>query len=957
MNQPLLATAVVKVCSNNGFEILARALIDQCSQASFITTSLFKKLHLKKQTAQLPVSGIGGKSDLVCSHMVNFDVKPHFYSDFTIDVEAFILPTISSYSPNLNINIQNFDHIKNLQLADPSFNKKGRIDLLLSTSCHASLIKGDIRRGKEYEPIATSSNLGWIISGNSGKGSNSCVLIADLHDISDVSFNLERFWQQEEISISPRALLTPDEQAYEDYFVNTHSRNSDGQYIVRLPFKNLDTKNLKFNGSFQHAKRVFDKMEAHFKSNPGFAQAYHKFMRDYESLGHMEPSSAILSFMLYYFLPHHGILGQNRKFRSVFNGSAKDYDKISINDLLHCGGNLLPDLAELIINWMKYQFVFVSDIEHMFRQILVHPDDRKFQQILWRYSDSENLQSWSLKTVTYGMISSPYLANRVIRQLALDEGHRFPLAVNILKNETYMDDTLSGGHSLAEALQKQSDLIQICKVGGFSLHKWMANTPELLNFPVSIRAETKLANSCFNLLGLNWCPNTDHFTFDFSLDNLKPELTRRQVLSSIAKLFDPLGCLAPVVITAKIFLQKLWREKNPKLEWDTKLPASLRDEFKNWYNTLNEIKTIKIKRWIKYVPEAKYELYGFADASELAYGACTYLKITHNGKSNIHLIQAKSKVAPIKPILTIPKLELNAAHLLVKLTVKVLRALKLDSVSIYLHTDSTDVLYWLKEHPSKWERFVKHRCSAIHTLLPEAFWCHVKSKHNPADCISRGLPPVQLQDFSLWWEGGVMVKEPINLDNSILSKSVNLLNVDCHIASSKKKSEIVLWNLVDKYSSLQKLLRITAYVLRFIDKIYTKSKIKLKQKSCLLNNLWFKVKYYRGFSELVSVPELVRARLTWIYLVQNSYFSTDINLLKNNQKLDDLNLRRLDPFFDQNLLRLGGRIHFALLDYDQKHPWILPSKCTFSKLLVDYIHEKTLHGGVRLTLSSLRQQF
>ena len=120
---------------------------------------------------------------------------------------------------------------------------------------------------------------------------------------------------------------------------------------------------------------------------------------------------------------------------------------------------------------------------------------------------------------------------------------------------------------------------------------------------------------------------------------------------------------------------------------------------------------------------------------------------------------------------------------------------------------------------------------------------------------------------------------------------------------------------------------------------------------------WFTVKYYRGLCNLISVPELVRAKKTWICLVQYSYFSNDINLLKNNQKLNDLNLHRLDPFVDQNLLRLGGRIHFALLDYDQKHPWILPGKCTLSKLLVGYCHEKTLHVGVRLTLSTLRQEF
>ena len=181
-----------------------------------------------------------------------------------------------------------------------------------------------------------------------------------------------------------------------------------------------------------------------------------------------------------------------------------------------------------------------------------------------------------------------------------------------------------------------------------------------------------------------------------------------KVPSAIANLFEPLGWLSRV---------KLWKEKSPNIDWNTKLPDSLREKFKNWYNNIPANNTIKISGWLKYVPDAKYKLYGFPDASKNAYGACTYLKLKQRGKSTVHLLQAKSKVAPLKPILTIPKLELNAAHLLIKFTIKVLRALKLDVVKTYLYYESTDVLSRLKEHPSKWNRFVKHRCSEIHTFL------------------------------------------------------------------------------------------------------------------------------------------------------------------------------------------------------------------------------------------------
>ena len=162
------------------------------------------------------------------------------------------------------------------------------------------------------------------------------------------------------------------------------------------------------------------------------------------------------------------------------------------------------------MGWRKYKFVFASDIQQMFRQILVHPNDQKFQQIVWRYNPNDVITSWSLQTVTYGMVSSPFLAIRILRQLAIDEGSRFSLAVQILIEETYMDDTLSGGNSIEDAVNKQKSSIGICKMGGMLLHKCVANDKKLLDFPQSLIAES--SDSCFGLLGLCWYPNSDHFS-------------------------------------------------------------------------------------------------------------------------------------------------------------------------------------------------------------------------------------------------------------------------------------------------------------------------------------------------------------------------------------------------------------------------------------------------------------
>ena len=313
----------------------------------------------------------------------------------------------------------------------------------------------------------------------------------------------------------PSKLLNPDEQECEDHFIITHSRHPEGRYMVSLPFKR-DPKNIKFPVSYSISEKM---LLRRFLADPILSKLYVKFMKDYEGTGHMGNTGHIIDFIFYFFLPHHGVLKKNSlkpKLCTVFNGSANDYDGVSLNSLLHTGPNLLPDLAELLIHWMKYQYVFVSDIKQMYRQILIHPDDRKYQQILWRENNNDKIQAYSLNTVTYGVVSSPYHAIRVTRQLAIDEGKKYPLGSEILNSETYMDVTLSGGYSLPESLKKQQQLINICKCAGFEVHKWMPNNDALLNFPEDLKAGVNASNSYFSLLGLNSNPKEDYFTFNFT---------------------------------------------------------------------------------------------------------------------------------------------------------------------------------------------------------------------------------------------------------------------------------------------------------------------------------------------------------------------------------------------------------------------------------------------------------
>ena len=114
-----------------------------------------------------------------------------------------------------------------------------------------------------------------------------------------------------------------------------------------------------------------------------------------------------------------------------------------MNSLLLPGPNLLPLLADISNNWRNYEYVFIADVEKMFRQILIHPDDRQFQCILWRKNPSDPISEFELNTLLYGYPPSPYQANRTIKQLGKDYSLQHTLGAEVLESETYVDDVLS----------------------------------------------------------------------------------------------------------------------------------------------------------------------------------------------------------------------------------------------------------------------------------------------------------------------------------------------------------------------------------------------------------------------------------------------------------------------------------------------------------------------------------
>ncbi|GFW42018.1 uncharacterized protein TNCV_1904761 [Trichonephila clavipes] len=179
------------------------------------------------------------------------------------------------------------------------------------------------------------------------------------------------------------------------------------------------------------------------------------------------------------FLPHHAVIkpsSTTTKLRVVFDTSCKTTNGMSLNSLLGVGSKLQRNIFEILLNFRIPRIVFTADIEKMYRQILVADEDQKYQQILWRNNSNENIPTYKLKTVTYGLASASFLATRCIKQIPLDN----PNLSRTLQEDIFMDDLLSGSDTSNNAIAICKDIAHVLSTRRFHLRKWNSYSTEFL---------------------------------------------------------------------------------------------------------------------------------------------------------------------------------------------------------------------------------------------------------------------------------------------------------------------------------------------------------------------------------------------------------------------------------------------------------------------------------------------
>ena len=506
--------------------------------------------------------------------------------------------------------------------------------------------------------------------------------------------------------------------------------------------------------------------------------------------------------------------------------------------------------------------------------------------------------------------------------------------------------------------------LTVTERAGMHAQKWVSNSAEVMAvIPEDDRAtEVNIRDNkdaVTTTLGLQWNSTEDVLAVPATPAPFDYPITKRNVLKKIATVFDPLGLVSPFIVQAKIMLQELW---NQGYDWDEEVQDKVANRIQLWFLQLSSLANISIPSCLQDQQPAKSkEVVTFADASQQAYGASSYLRCGYeDGTVTSRLIASKSKVAPLTPI-TVPRLELMAAIVGLRLTQSVSRTLGLPIKAATFYSDSTDVPWWIRGRGRDFRPFVSNRIGEIQLSTEPSQWQHVSTNENPADLCPRGTGPIDLAESQLWWNGPEWIMKARNewpkmqlaespkvMPEMKTAKKQETEMITCLAVQANQPPTVVRpsqatdWRLSPtRFSNWIRLIHVHARVRRVL---HNMSKRGEKQTS-----------------KVLSPEEIREAEAEVVQSCQREAFSNECKALVSRKPIPSKSLLiKLNPVLDEEgCIRSDGRLRFAeYLPYDVRFPKILPQGHWVAKLIVKHYHEQANHtAGTNFFLSQVSKKY
>ena len=367
-------------------------------------------------------------------------------------------------------------------------------------------------------------------------------------------------------------------------------------------------------------------------------EAYNKIFQGYEKKDYIRqvPQSEVEK---QWFLPHFRVVKEDRvmtKVRMVFNAAAK-HDRKSLNDAIWPGPKLQRDLVDVLTRFRRAPVALSADISEMFLQVELQEKDCPYHRFLWRDFDTSRAPDvYEFQRLLFGNTASPFCSQYVLQTHAKTHALDFPQAASTVEDSMYVDDVLDSCETVESAQHLRRQLSTPLAMAGFKLRKWSSNEPVVIeDVPKEDRLPTLELDKDIlpksKTFGVMWEAERDVFTFQVQqplINNKAP--TKRNVLSAIASLFDPLQFLALFTVRAKVLMQEIWMAG---VDWDEELPENLKVKWEKWVSELPQLSNVAIPRCLHRAYPENIELHLFSDASNEAFALVAYLVCRYQDSS------------------------------------------------------------------------------------------------------------------------------------------------------------------------------------------------------------------------------------------------------------------------------------------------------------------------------------
>jgi hypothetical protein len=896
----------LSVQAADGSWVPANIFADEGSDTTLMRSAFASSLKLQGSPQVLTVDGAGGVIKKYQSHLVEFQLRTEFGQIITLKGSTMKLVASPHPITDWSKEKRNWPHLHDLPVGVVG----GKVDLLVGSDHYNLLVSHETREGRDDEPIACRTRLGWIVRGVIERGQQTlsiraCTVLGQIA-LDNLTAEVRRFCDTEAfgteftagcVSINDRKALS---------MAKEKTRRLPVGYEVPIIWKEGEPDLVNNRPMAAHR---FQSLLRRFQREPELERDYEAAMQKTVDQGYAsrvrDPSEEK------YFLAHHGVY-KGVKLRVVFDAAASFKGK-SLNDAMLSGPALQPALAAVVTRFRQYEIAWASDIEAMFSRFRLSAEDSNYFCFLWRDRATLEPAVYKMDRLPFGASCSPFVAIHTVRRIMEDAGDDKMAAV--VRERMYVDDYLSSSATLADAIQEASTMKTLLADADLNLQSWVSNSEDFRRAMTNgEKAEMKIhplgGNGEEKVLGVFWETNSD--TLGFKVTNkAHVELLLMDLVSRVAGVFDPLGTASPIIVKAKIRLRLLGQRG---LKWTDAVEGEDRIWWDQWFEAVQQLNGVKMPRCL-FPDSAKIissELHTFCDASEEAYAAVIYIRNCYaDGGVVVRQVKAANKLAPKKTI-SVPKLELNAALLGARLARAIQEALPASVNKRRFWTDSSTVRNWIRAAAANYQVFVSNRIGEIQTVTDEGEWRFVPGVLNPADAATRST--LEGENFPPVWLNG---------------PEFLLLN-------EENWPMDLPWMLVKEETRASRICLATV----------PESPV-----------VWPDIKL--GPDDVPALCKMDGQYLDWVKSCQSETFAEEIRRIQKKKQLPSTsNILALAPILDTGgVLRLGGRAGRAQLPYDQLHPPLLSGKHPFAESVVRAFHAHLKHVGTDFLLAYVRQHF